>query len=293
MFFSQILLNSLVIGTQVLLLTVSLYLVYSVSKIFHLALGAIGIVSAYALYFALANDLSIFSGIILVLISAAILGWLSYALLESVAKKREEMFGLLISFALGIVLESLMAIMFGSDGKFLMPRVLPIISRFGLHITIPGLITIIVGVFLSLVFLILANKTPWGRSLKGVAENPELSASLTSNPAKIRFYVFILASLLTSFVGIMTTLNTALTPQAGFNIVVLAFISLLVGGVIDLRGAIIASYVIVLIPELIIGLSSENWSVSMSWKMVIVFVVAIILLIWRPNGLLARKQRVA
>jgi branched-chain amino acid transport system permease protein len=291
MFFLQILLNSLVIGTQVMLLSVSLYLIYSVAKIFHLALGAIGVVLSYVLYFALRNNLSIFFSVILVLFSALILGWLSCVLLESMAKKKEELFGLLTSFALGIILESLMAIFFGTDGKFLLTTVLPVVSFGGLHITIPGLITIIMGVILSVIFLILTNKTPWGRSLRSIAENAELSSSLTSNPARIRFYVFLIASLLAGFVGIMTTLNTALTPQSGFNLIILAFVSLLVGGVVDLQGTILASYIIVLTPELIVGLSNSSWSVSASWKMVIVFMLALILLVWRPNGFLGRKQR--
>jgi len=81
-------------------------------------------------------------------------------------------------------------------------------------------------------------------------------------------------------------------PGAGFNIVVLAFIALLVGGVHSLKGTIVAAYLVVLIPELVVGLSSGSYSVSLSWKMVIVFIVAAILLTWKPNGLLERRERV-
>jgi branched-subunit amino acid ABC-type transport system permease component len=291
MFILQILLNSLVIGTQVLLLSICLYLIYSVSKIYHLALGAIAIGVAYSVYLSITNGWPwlavVFSGAT----AAMAFGFLSFFLLESSAKKQEGMFGLLISFAFGLAIESVMAIIFGTDGKFLFDDVLPVVSFGGLEITVPGIITIITGVFLAIVFSIIVHKTPWGRDLRGVAENSALISSLMINAQKMRLYAFLVASFLAGFIGTMKVLNSALTPQGGFNLIVLAFIALLVGGVNSIRGLIISSYVIVLIPELIISMSNGAWKITTSWQMFIVFIIAAVLLIWRPNGLLSKEGR--
>ncbi|KKQ79912.1 MAG: Inner-membrane translocator [Parcubacteria group bacterium GW2011_GWC2_38_7] len=292
MFFLQILLHSLVVGTQVVLLAVPLYLVYSSSKIFHLGLGATGISVAYALWFALKSGWSLPMAIIFALICAIVLGILSFALLEKLAKKKEHLFGLLVSFSFGLCLEAIVAIMFGTDGKFFLTTPLPTIRFSELYLTFPGVATLIAGVILSVLFLIIVAKTPWGRKMKAVSENSYLLASLSFNAGTVRLFVLIIASVLAGFVGIMTTLNSNLTPNAGFSVIVLAFIALLVGGVNSLKGTILASYIVVLIPELIVGLSSGQYSISLSWKMVIVFVVAAIFLTWKPNGLLTRKARV-
>ena len=291
MFFWQILLNSLVLGTQVLLLAVPLYLVHSVSRIYHLALGASGIFTAYALYFALSSSWPLALAIIFSIIIAIILGFISYRILDSAIRKKETMPGLLMSLALGIILESLISIVFGTDAKSLVSGVLPVIPLGALHITVPGIITLAAGAFLALFFLILINKTPWGRKLASVAENDNLAASLGIKSSLVRLETFIIAGLLAGLVGIMTTLNTALVPTAGFPLIILAFIVLLIGGLNSLKGIIIAAYGLTLIPEFIISFSGGDWSLSASWKMLFVFILAAIVLMWRPSGLFINQTR--
>src|SRR3989339_260878 len=169
MFFLQILLNSLVMGTQVVLLAVPLYLVYSSSKIYHLGLGATGISVAYALWFGLKSGWSVPMAIIFAIICAVILGLISFSLLEKLAKKKEHMFGLLVSFSLGLCLEAITAIMFGTDGKFFLTTPLPTIRFSELYLTFPGAATLATGLILSVLFLILVAKTPWGRKMKAVS----------------------------------------------------------------------------------------------------------------------------
>ncbi|MCX6785178.1 MAG: branched-chain amino acid ABC transporter permease [Candidatus Komeilibacteria bacterium] len=291
MFFWQILLNSLVIGTQVLLLAVPLYLVYSVSKIYHLGLGATAAATAYALYFGLTNDWPLGLSIGLAVIVALAVAGISYWLLEPFARQKNSLYGLLTSFALGLGLEALLAIMFGTDGKFLIRQVLPTFQWGDLYITQPGAWTIIVGVALTVLAVALVQKTPWGRTLRSVAENSFVASSLRINSSLVRLVVLMGASLLAGFVGIMTSLNTALTPQIGFNLVLMAFVALLVGGVSSLKGTVMAAYIVSLVPELLVGLSSGFWDMSANWKMLLVFIIATILLIWRPNGLLTKAQR--
>ena len=291
MYFGQILLNSLVLGTQVLLLAVPLYLVHSVSRVYHLALGASGIFTAYALYFALSSSWPLGLAIIFSIIVAIIVAFVSYKILDSSIRKKETMPGMLISLALGIILESLISIIFGTDAKSLTPGVLPVISLSGLHITVPGIVTLFAGAFLALLFLVLINYTPWGRKLASVAENDNLAASLGIYASSVRLGTFIVATLLAGFVGIMTTLNTALVPTTGFPLVILAFIVLLVGGLSSLKGVIISAYGLVLIPEFIINFSGANWSFGASWKMLFVFILAALVLMWRPNGLFSNQTR--
>lgn len=289
--FWQILLNSLVLGTQVLLLAVPLYLVYSVSKIYHLALGAIGVSAAYGLYYGLSHNTAWWLAIIISIVVAVALSLLSYILLEASARKNEKLFGLLISLALAVALESLIAIMFGTDAKSIINGVLPTISFGDLYLTTPGIITIVVGVILAIIFTLLVKKTPWGRDLRGVAENSSLASSISINSSAVRLGVYCIGGLLAGFIAVMTTMNTALTPAAGFHIVILAFVAMLIGGLSDIKGLIIGSYIVTLIPEIIIGFSSGSLSLSSNWKLAIVFVLATIILIWRPEGLFINKSR--
>jgi len=86
-------------------------------------------------------------------------------------------------------------------------------------------------------------------------------------------------------------MNNAISPTLGTNPVILAFIAFLVGGVTDFRGTIVATLMVVIIPELLTSLTLGPVSIGSSWKMVIVFIIAITILMIRPNGLFAKNIR--
>lgn len=287
MFFLQILLNSLVLGTQIMLIAAPLYLVFSVSKVFHLGLGAIATAVAYGFClvirlgggFALAG----LGSIALCLLFA--IG--SYFLLNGYIEKKQPLFALLVSFSAGVALESLLAIVFGSAGKSIILGVLPTIHIYTLNLTVTGLITIVVGLLGLLVMSLVVQKTPFGRALRSLSENSASANSIGLNSGRVRFLTFLMAILMAGFVGTMVGLNTALTPFMGFHVIILAFVAFLIGGTTRITGTFIASYLVALVPQLIIGFS--NFSVT--WQMVFVFVLAaVILLIW-PKGLFYSSAR--
>lgn len=291
MFLWQILLNSLVLGTQVLLLAVSLYLVYSVSKIYHLALGAIGVAAAYGLYFGVSHDFSWTISIAIGVAVALVLSALSYFLLEGSSRRGEIMLGLLLSLAVMTGLEAVIAIAFHTDAKSIIDGILPTITYQGLYLTLPGVITLGAGAVLAVLFAVALTKTPWGRNLRGVAENSSVASSIAVNPSKIRLSVYLIAGVLAGLISVLTSMNTALTPRGGFNLIILGFVAMMIGGVSDIRGLIIASYLITLIPQIIINFSPASLELSANWNLVIVFVLATLILLWRPQGLLIHSKR--
>ena len=284
----QILIYSFVTGTQVLLLALALFLVYAVSKVQNLALGAIGAGIAYALYLGFSMHFSIPIIVGITLLVTVILGIFNFLLNEPLTRKQEYLFALLTSFSFAIVLESLISIIFGTDGKSIVSGILPVYEFGAFQITVPGLITVCFGVVISLLSFFFVRYTSWGRMLRAIAENSFSAESSGMNSRKVRFFVYILASFMAGAIGILAGLNTALTPTMGFQLIIMAFIAFLVGGVSDIKGTIVASYLVVLIPEFIIGSLS---GVSLNWKMVLVFIVAFILLALRPKGLFVSESR--
>lgn len=287
MFFLQILINSIVLGTQILFIAIPLYLIYSVTKTFHLAIGGIGTALGYSLYFGINNEWNTISIIGLFCMAAFILSIASYYLMEPHVRKKQTLLAMLISFALGIVIESFISMYFGTDGKIMTKEILPVFHLNDLHITFPGILIIFVGIISAFFLTLIIKKTPIGRQLRSISESIHCSESLGVKAQSFRISAYIIASLFAGFSGVMTGLNTALTPYMGFHTVILAFIAFLIGGTTDLRGTIVASYIIALIPQFIMSYTDF----SPSWKMFFVFVIAAILLILRPNGLFVSEVR--
>jgi branched-subunit amino acid ABC-type transport system permease component len=281
MFFLQIFLNSIVLGTQILLIAVPLYLIYSVSRIFHLALGAISTAVAYAFYLAFVSFGSIAAAILISLFVGIIFAMISYFMLEIFVQKKQNLLALLVSFSMGTAIEALIAMSFGSDGKSIVKEVLPVFHFFGLNLTLPGFVTIVVGIIFFILSAFLVVKTPFGRVLRSLSENSSSSESIGTNSQYIRFFTYLIAIFMAGFVGIMGGLNTSLSPDMGFHNVILAFMAFLIGGVYSIKGALIASYLVIFIPQLIVSYTDF----SDAWKMAFVFLLAVILLAIRPSGL--------
>lgn len=290
MFLLSVTLQELVWGTQILLLAVSLYLVVTASRIFHPAIGAIGAVSAYAIYWGLAASWPVWTAIFFGAAAAIAVGFLSSLLLEPFAERQQPLLGLLASFALGVALEAALGIIFGSDGKSLYSGILPVVSVFGAQIDLPGVFTIGLGILIALFAWAAVHLTAVGRLFRGIAENPSLILSLGVNETTVRRIACSLAALIAAAVVALAGWHTALTPTMGFQLTVAAFIALLVGGVNDLRGTVAASYILALIPGLIIAFS-EN--LSQNWRMVFVFLTAAALIGLRPHGLFGKMRREA
>ena len=290
-FFLQILVNSLVTGTQVLLFAVSLYLIRSVSKIEHVALGAIATFVAYMFYVVFMFSGSFIASGIFAFGWALIFGYISFHLLEKFYKNNDTLLGLLASLSFGIALESLIGIIFETDAKSIIDGVLPVVD-FGLfRITTPGLITVSMGLVLTMIIAFVVLRTPYGRVLRSITENNALVSSLGVNAGFVRMAIYCMGCVLTGFVGVMIGLNSALTPFMGFNLVITGFIALFIGGVTDIRGVVVATYLLSLIPEFLINYSPRYLDFSASHKMFFVFVIALVCVLARPNGLFSKRIR--
>lgn len=283
MFFLQILINGIVQGTAILLIAVPLYLIHSVGKFFHIGIGALSTAVAYLFYLAFIRSGNMVLATGFALIGGLAMAAASLAILEPYVQKRQTLFALLVSFSMGVAVEALVAMGFGADGKSILRGVLPTVEGWGLRITVPGLVIVGCGFVFFLLAVLLVKGTPFGRILGGLAENSAVAESLGTHSQKMRFWAYTVAIWLAGFIAVMSGMNTALTPGMGFDPVVMAFIALLVGGVASLRGLLIASYLLALVPQFLVSFSGF----TASWKMVLVFLVAAGILAFRPKGLFA------
>jgi len=290
-FVLQIIVNSIVLGTQILFLAISLYLIKAVSKIEHVSLGAIGVAIAYTFYLGQTLHIGVWFSIVLSLLTATLLGLASYFLLEKFCKNNQILLALLVSLSFGIGIESILAILFKSGAKNIIEGVLPIMSFAGITITLPGLYTLILGVLLAIITYIIVKKTPAGRILRSISENQSLVATLGVNQKRVRKMVYIVASIIAGMVGILLGMNTSLTPTLGFTYIMIAFIALFVGGSSDIRGTIVASYVIILIPEFLINFAPASMQFTGSYRMFFIFVIACIVLSIKPRGIFSKTVR--
>jgi branched-chain amino acid transport system permease protein len=257
-------------------------LIFAATRTFHFAHGATFIVAAYFTYF---TD-SVFG---LGLIVASV-GGIFFAILFGVAiegflyqwLRRAQATPLVIFIAsLGtlIFFENIIAMLFGTDCKVLSGFPIKVI-KFGnvgfttLHLTMFfSTVILIVGLMLFLM------KTGQGKAIRAVISNPEMAEIIGINTNRVFLLVHILGAILVGSAAILVTLERGATPELGTWAILYAFIPVIIGGVGSMPGAALAGFIVGFADS--IGI----WKIPSQWQLGIAFVVLLIVLIIRPNGL--------
>jgi urea transport system permease protein len=144
----------------------------------------------------------------------------------------------------------------------------------------------VVGVYIYL------NRTAIGRRTRAVMQNREMASALGVATRRVDAYTFALGAGLAGVAGSALTLLGQIGPQLGTAYIVDAFLVVVLGGVGSLPGTILAALIIgTLNPIFQVALSTAGFDSAASLGKVIVLLVVIAFLQFRPNGLLALRSR--
>jgi len=189
------------------------------------------------------------------------------------------------SLAILIFSSSLILAVFGSSTKTINVNFNKT-HDFGI-VTITTMQTIIItlNLILFLVLWLIIKKTRLGKAMRALSDNKETAQVVGINPEKIYNYTFIISAILGSVSGILIGLEQNLYPRMGVPIIVKGFISSVVGGSNSVPGAVVGGLFIGLVENLGI------WLLPSGYKDVISFIILLLFLLLRPQGILGTRAR--
>jgi branched-chain amino acid transport system permease protein len=143
-------------------------------------------------------------------------------------------------------------------------------------------VTIIVSALVMMAALdFFINRTKWGRGVRAVAQNPEAASLMGVNRDRIIMLIFVLGGLLAGFAAVLYSVKVGNTTyDVGFNLGIAAFAAAVLGGIGNLRGALLGGLLLGVVENLGAGLFGNPW------RNVVSFLVLVLVLLFRPNGLL-------
>lgn len=128
------------------------------------------------------------------------------------------------------------------------------------------------------------RRTRFGRGIRAVAQDPESAALMGVNSTRIVQITFLIGGLMAGVAATLYMMKIGSTRQnAGFILGVKAFTAAVMGGIGNLRGALLGG--------LLLGVM-ENWGSAVfgsEWKDVVAFVLLVLILLVRPSGLLGES----
>lgn len=285
----QIIVNGLIAGSIYALIAMGFSLIYGTTKFFNLTHGALAVIGGYAVfYFAGTLKFPMFVAIVLGIILAAFVGWLLEFFLYRVLRKKKASSMVILVASLGAftALQAVVAMFFSSQfrtfSSFFGEHS---VFRLGTAAATETQIWLFVIAILSFVGLwILLSKTQFGRAVRAVSDDEEVSRIVGINTNNVIGGAFIVGSALAGLAGILVGFDTGIEPTMGLGLLLKGVIAAIVGGVGNIQGAFLGAY--------LLGFA-ENfgiWHISGEWKDAIAFTILILFLLFRPQGILGQKN---
>ncbi len=131
--------------------------------------------------------------------------------------------------------------------------------------------------------LFLLKKTSFGRAVRAIGDDEEVSRVVGINTTVVISIVFFIGAVFAALAGLLSGHDTAIQPKMGLLLLLKGWIASVVGGIGNLYGAIIGGFILGLVEQFGI------WDLAGEWKDVISFLVLILFLSFWPLGLLPRK----
>lgn len=285
--FLQLIENGIAFGTMIALITLGFALIFGVTRIFHIAHGAVYVFAAYMMYlFWILLGLNFFLSLILDIVLSSALGVLIELRIYRQMRKigATPMVIMIASMGLLIVIQNMISIFFGSDLKSLHKEAVSKSLSFG-PVMVEGLHIAMVAIALVLYVLVelFLRKTKFGKSIRAVANTPSRAFSVGIDVNFVYLLTFAVGSALAVIPAIFIPLDTALHPFLGFQGILYAFIAMIVGGLGSYKGAAFGGIFLGIVQNLGI------WKLPSEWGEGIAFGILLIFIIFKPMGFFGRK----
>lgn len=282
--FASQLLNGLLDGFYYLLIALGLSLIFSLGGIVNLAHGAFYALGAY-LALLLTPQIGFFPVLIVVPLIVAGLGMVTERVLFTRFYRVDPLYSLLLTFGLAMVIEQGLRWYFGASPQaFAMPEALRgqvfigdfVYSRYRLFLIAMAVLAV------AAVWLLL-NRTAFGRIVRAGIQNPDILGAMGIS---LRPYLSAVAGIaigLAGLAGVLMAPIYPIHPAMGAEILVPAFVVVVIGGLGSFWGVVFAALLVGLVKGFMIAIGQSAMS------MAAIYLLMFVILMLRPRGLMGER----
>jgi branched-subunit amino acid ABC-type transport system permease component len=288
----QVLVNSVIRGSLLALLALGITLVFSVSRfanIMQVEFATIGAYGTILVSNVIGGSLLLDSAIAIV--GVALVAVASYHLVFVRLLRRDAVSAMIGSFALSIVLRAVVQTITGPNPRSLDVPIERGVSVLGVLVAPTEIRMTAISIVALAAVMVALRCTPFGRAVRGVAANPDLVAAAGLNVRRIVDAVWILAGVLGGLAGVALAVQTQASLGMGIGLLLPVFAAALLGGFGSPGGAIVAAYALALAENVALQVDVGGAQLPVIWQPAIGFVLLVVVLVIRPQGLFGRQGR--
>jgi branched-subunit amino acid ABC-type transport system permease component len=277
-------LQGLTVGTVLFLVAAGLSIIWGLMDILNFTHGALYALGAYVGMVVLALTGSYWLALLFAFVIVAGVG----AALEIVALRRlfgrDPLYYFLLTFGLTYVLTEVIRIIWGDEFQRLAaPAALAGSVNLGITFPTYRLFVIAASVVVAVGVWLLLTRTRFGLLLRAGTQNPEMVSVLGTNIRTVYTLGFALGSALAGLAGVLVAPLSGLSPQMGVDLLIQAFIVVIIGGLGSFRGAAVAS--------LLVGeINAFGIMLAPGYSALLIYAAMILVLLLKPAGLFVESS---
>lgn len=272
-------LNGFVWGTLIALAALGLTLIFGLLEIVNIAHGELYMLGAVGAWFVVQATGSFWLAL---LIAPLVVGLIGLALERVVIRPVEGDIPLtiIVTFALLLILQQVAKLAFGSSPRSIAPPIEGSVQFAGVSYSAYRLLTAVIALGIMAGLYAFLQYTQYGLWMRGVQQDREMASALGISTERMYMLIFGIGSFFAAAAGVLFAPIVSISFLMGLDILVIAFIVVIVGGLGSLQGALLASVIYAMLENV-----SGVFVSSVEARLLALVVLTAIALI-RPEGIL-------
>ena len=290
-------LNGLQLGLLLFLLASGLTLIFGIMDFINLSHGSFYMIGAYFCGTVVSISGSLLAGIVVGLVCTFAIGALVEWFIARRLYRADHLDHVLVTFGLILVFDTLVHMIWGAAGMAIpLPDILNGQVSFGtLVLPTYRLVIIASGLLVALILYVMVSRTRLGMLIRAGASNRTMVEALGININKLFLIVFAIGATMSGFAGMLIAPITEASIGMGNEIIIIAFVVVIVGGIGSIKGAFFAALIIGLMDTLGRSYLDDVLELSMptqyaetaapALSAMLVYILMAVVLAFRPQGL--------
>ncbi len=288
MFLTSLIIAGVSVGSVYALVALGLNMTFLTTKTLNFGHGSVMMICAMLVTFIASLGIAMPLAVLAAMALAVLLGLFVERIVRPALKTSNSMDWVVATLGLGILLQGIAAKEFGSQAVAFPALVFnsyDFLTIFGMSISYQYLLVLLVSIFLIVVFELFLRLTRWGHAVRAVSLDPVLGQV---NGLPVRLIIagsFVLSAFLGGIAGLLVAqIGGTVDPAFGFNLVLLGFVSAVVGGMGSSMGALAGGILVGILSKLVGGY------ISSAAEQAVAFALLMLMLAVRPQGLFSQPE---
>lgn len=281
MYTISLLLNGLVLGSILLLASLGLTLIYGIGRIVNFAHGALFSLGAMCGVWLAKAGLPFWPSLLLAPVLVGIAAVIIDKLVLSRIRDRPMVDSLLLTFGLALLITGVLYEVGGKNVQVLAaPASLDgMFTLFGAPLPVYRAFISVLALALMAVLLLFLKNSSWGLRVRAANDDAEMAACLGINRETLMHSVVGVSAALVAVAGYAAAPIFTAYATVGDKILILAFMTVILGGLGSLRGAVVAAYIVGLV--IVFGEAMAGGQAAL----LVLFLIVMAMLIYWPRGI--------